>query len=471
MKITGTFTFVFFLFLVTIPTTNMLAWDKEAMYTVQVDSREYANGTESKKGGKTKYIFQTDRTPGQFDRVKVQLKVGGEVIDVVNGKELREKMSVACNLDYDEKTLEIPSNPHDLSRSIRSYNQAEADIKVGDSQFKPLLRPQRTLIAAEITPRTALLYSPRGPLTREELDLIEAQGDSLLIDQFLPDKPIAVGETWKLSENLMALLLGLDEVGQSDVKSDLAEVTDKVARFYMSGNVTGAIDGVASEIELKARYRFDLNRKRIDWLGMVIKEKRQSSPVADGFDLTAQVQVTIVPSDHTAGLSKVDLKDLPMRASPELLQLSHLSKQGGWEIVYDRSWHVYRDQQDSAVLRRTEGGELIAQCNCSSLPQTKPDKLISLEEFQEDIKRALTKEFKEFVQAGQTIDEKNCRVLRVVVRGTASDMPFVWNYYHIADQQGRQMSFAFIIEEKYLERFGKADRELIDSLRFIEVKQ
>jgi len=422
---------------------------------------------------KAKYAFHSSRKPGQIDRVKVQLKVAGEVIDVVNNKEQREKISAECNFDYDEKTLEVQTNNQDIARSIRYFNQAEAEIKIGENIFKPLLRPERNLIAAEITPKTVLLFSPRGPLTREELELIDVQADSLLIDRFLPDKPLSVGDKWKQPETLMAQLLGLDEVGQTDVQSVLKEVTDQVARFEMGGNVAGAVDGVTTAIEIKARYRFDLKRKRIDWLGMLVKEKRQTGPVSDGLDVVAQLKVTILPAKKTEYLNEADLKDLPTRSTPELSLLSHVSKEGGWEIGYDRNWHVYRDQKNlaAAVLRRIEAGELIAQCNLSSLPQVNPDKLVSLEEYQEDIKQALAKEFKEFVEAGQTVDQANRRVLRVVVRGTASDLPILWNYYHIADQQGRQMSFVFTVEEKHADRFGKAGQKLIDSLRFAEIKQ
>jgi len=390
------------------------------------------------------------------------------VLNVVNGNEQREKLSVDCELDYEEKTLACPTNAEDASRSIRYYLQAGAVEKIGDADFKPVLRPNRSLIAAEVSSQESLLFSPSGPLTRIELDLIDMQGDSLLMDRFLPDKPLAVDDFWKPSEKLMAQFLGLDEVGHSEVQSVLKEVTDKVARFEMAGRVSGAVDGVATAIEIKARYRFDLKRERIDWLGMVVKEKRQTSPVADGLDVVAQLQMTIVPADKTQHLSEEAINALPVKSTPELLQLSHSSKQGGWEITHDRSWHFYRDLEDAAVLRRIERGELIAQCNLSSLPQKKPDKLVTLENFQADVKQALIKEFKEFVEAGQTVDESNRRVLRVVVRGVAEDLPILWTYYHLADQQGRQMALVFVVEEKYAERFGKADQELIRSLRFIE---
>jgi hypothetical protein len=429
------------------------------------------HGQDNPSNNGKKYVFQSGRKAGQIDHVAVKLKVAGEIIDFVKDKENREKLNVTTNLDYDEKTIDAISSADQSSRSVRYYNKTDVEIVVGNNVFKPVLQPERSLIVNEITPKAAMLFSPNGPLSSDELDLIDIQGDSLLLDQFLPDHPVAVGDTWIHSETLIAEFLGLDEVGATDVQSSLKEVTDQVARFEMSGRVSGAINGITSEIELKAAYRFVLKNKRIDWLGMALKEKRQTSTVSDGLDIGAQLQVTIIPSETSGHLSNAELKDIPLRSSPKFLRLSHLSKQGGWELTHDRDWHIYRNQQDSAVLRRIESGDLTAQCNLSSLPQAKPDKLISLEEYQEDIKQALKKEFSEFVEAGQGMDGQNRRVLRVIVRGTASDLPIIWRYYHIADQDGRQMSCVFTIEEKFADRLQNADRNLIDSLRFVDSKK
>jgi hypothetical protein len=422
---------------------------------------------------KAKYEFPNSRSPGQIDRVKVVWMVGGEVIDVVDKKERREKLSLECNLDYEERTLQVPGKAQDLSASLRYYHQAGAAEMIGERAFKPALRQERSLIAVNISSQKPLLFCPGGNLTRQELELIDVQGNSLLMDRFLPGKPVSVGDVWQPSDELMAQLLGLDEVGQTDVKCEFKEITNQVARFEMKGNVSGAADGVTAAIEVNARYRYDVNRKRVDWLGMVVKERRQSSPVSDGLEVAAQLQLLIVPAEKTSRLQQYDLKDLDLNPSPESVRLSHVSIEGGWEIAYDRNWHIYRDQKDLAavVLRRIEQGEMIAQCNVSALAPGDPDKLVSREKYQEDIELALGDDFKEFVEAGETVDKANRRLLRVVARGTASDLPIVWNYYHLADRQGRQMACVFTYEEKYADRLGNADRQIVDSLRFIDKKQ
>jgi hypothetical protein len=114
---------------------------------------------------------------------------------------------------------------------------------------------------------------------------------------------------------------------------------------------------------------------------------------------------------------------------------------------------------------------LSGQCNVSSLPSREPEKLVSLEEFQDDVRLALGKAFGEFIEAGQSANEANYRVFRVVVHGTSSDIAMRWIYYLVADPQGRQVALTFTIEQAILDRFADADKAMVNSLRFGEPQE
>jgi len=419
---------------------------------------------------KRTYLLRSGRKPGDTDRIVALLEVGGELKEVVEDKVQRAKMGVKCNFSYDEKTLEVPTGSVDRSRSARYYDKLETVIKVEDEVIKPVLRPQRRLIGVEIEPPKMTLFSPHGTLTRDELDLIDVLANSLLLDRLLPQKPVAIGEAWKHPEALMVALLGLDAASQSDVQSVLKEVTDTVARMELSGRVEGALGGVSTEIELKAKYRFDLKSKRIDWLGLLVKEQRSIGHVMGGTDVVARLQVQISPKASSPRLTDAGLENLSLRPTAGLSQLSYLSAESGWQVTHDRHWYVIGDRRDLTILRRIDRGELIAQCNVSALPKLAPGKQVSLTEFQEDVQKALGKSFGEFVEAGQWANEADYRVYRVVVRGEVSELPIQWNYYLVADEHGYQVAFAFTVEHKLVERFDKADEELIRSFRFLDLK-
>jgi hypothetical protein len=425
-----------------------------------------AEGTHAKQT----YVLSSGRKGGNIDRVAGVLEVGGELTEAVDEKVQRMKMRVDCTFSYDEKTLELPSGPANRWRSARYYDQLDAVIKVENEVVKPVLRGERRLIGVAIELPKTTLFSPHGTLTREELDLIDVPANSLLLDRLLPEKPAAIGDTWKLPEELMVAWLGLDAVSRSDVQCVLKEVTDAVARIELSGRVEGASDGVSTDIELKARYRYDRRSKRIDWLGLLVKEQRSIGHVKRGVDVVARFQLTISPKGASPQLTDAALENLTLEPTAALSQLSYASPEGVWRITHDRCWHVIGDHRELTILRRVDRGELIAQCNVSILPKVAPGKQITLADFQEDVQKALGESFGQFVEAGKRANDANYRVYRVAVRGEVSQLPIRWNYYLVADEHGHQVALAFTVEEKLLERFQNADEALIRSLRFVDPK-
>ncbi len=272
---------------------------------------------------KSAFTFRSQRKPVSTDRVVVRLEVDGETKYTSEGKPQHEKMGVACNLDYFERTLETPPGPEAVWRGVRDYQKVEAEVKVGDGRFQPTLRPQHHLIVVEAGPQTALLFSPHGNLTRDELDAIDIQANSLLLDRLLPEKPVAVGEHWPHGKELLAALLGLDEVAKTTAESTLKEVTGSVARFEIAGQVEGAIYGVSTKIEIKGRYRFDRKNQRLDWLGLLIKEDRQGSFVADGMDVVSRLQMIITPAQRAGQ---------PGRRGPRQARLETLARIGRLDL-------------------------------------------------------------------------------------------------------------------------------------------
>lgn len=444
-------------------TRTLLTTGTLVVLAIWVSSAEAARAKQT-------YLLRSQRKPGDKDRIVALLEVGGEVKEVVDGKVQGMKMSVDCNFSYDERTLEAPTASVDRLRSARYYDKLDAVITVEDEAIKPVLRPQRRLIGVEIAPPKTTLFSPHGMLTRDELDLIDVLANSLLLDRLLPEKEVAVGESWKHPDELVVALLGLDAARECEVQSVLKEVTETVARMELSGNVKGALGGVSTEIELKAKYRFDLKTKRIDWLGLLVKELRSIGHVKRGLDTVARFQIEISPGAAAPQLTDAALAALSLKPTVGLSQLTHESAERDWQFTHDRSWYVIGNHRDLTVLRRVDRGELIAQCNVSVLPKSAPGKQLSLNQFQADVQKALGKSFGEFVQAGQWASEANYRVYRVAVRGEVSQLPIHWYYYLVADEHGHQVAFAFTVEYKLAERFDKADEELVRCFRFADPK-
>jgi hypothetical protein len=421
--------------------------------------------------------LETTRKSGDVDQVTVQLEVGGKTIGQLDGKEQQAKMSVVCKLDYHEKTLDWPIKSGDgKPRSVRYYDKAEAAIRVDKDTLTPTLRPQRRLIAVELQSQKAAFFSPNGPLSREELALVDIQGNTLLLDRLLPEKAVAVGDQWTHSKDLVVALFGPDTVTQCDVKSTLTEITDQVARMEISGRVKGTYLGAATQMVFKGKYRFDRRSGRIDWFGLLVKENRSGNEVTEGLDVVARVQVTVGRHATCEELSPEALKGLAIEATPKSRLLQYEPTDCAWQCVYDRRWIITRESTDKAVLQMVDHGDMLAQCRISPLRKGAKNEPIELSRFQEDVRGALGESFGQFDSAGVQMNSADYRVYRVVVSGEArgsvsgkeTTVPIQWRYYLVAERTGRRVVFAFSLEEALAERFGNEDLKLVNSLRFPE---
>jgi hypothetical protein len=421
---------------------------------------------------KPTYELRSRRAPGALDRVEVLLEVGGNVriadVHATTDKPSLEKISTVAKFAYDEKTLAVAEQPGSL-RSIRHYDQGEAVIKVGDTGLKPELRKSRRLIGVDVSGAKIAMFSPEGPLTGDELQLIDFPGNSLIVDRLLPDHPVAIGDSWKQPESVVAALCGLEVVAQSDVRSMLKDVIDGSARIEMSGRVTGKNTGRSVTIVLKAKQRFDLKTARVTWLGLLLKEDSSTGPIKTGLDVAGKLQLRISPLADSASLSDAALKGLSLRSTPELEQLVYVAPDGGWDVRHDRRWWVMHPADKSrAEFRLVDQGEPLADCSIATMAKTDASKAMTLAEFQDDVRQGLGKDFGQFVHATQKASTSDYRVYSVAVHGVQNEVPIRWLYYRIADKLGRQAVLVFTLKEADEDRFDRIGEHLVDGFRFVD---
>lgn len=406
--------------------------------------------------------------PGRTRRIQSVLEVAGQLKVNADGKQVIPlPLTGKGEFVYDEKLLRNNDAPA-TRRAARYYHTATSASRVGERDVTSGLSADRPLIVIQADDAKVTLFSPLGPLTREELELIDMQASSVLFERLLPEREVAIGEKWSLDEKLAAALLGLDVVTTSKLESVLKRVEGRTAYIELTGSTSGAVAGVASDIEVTAKYNFDLDKQLVTWLAMSIKEKRAVGHAEPGFELTARLRVSVSPVETSPELSDDALAQLPQYPTAASTWLSFASQAGGFHLLHDRNWLLMVDRDDVTILRLVERGELIAQCNISRLTDAAPGKQLTMQSFQSDIQRVLDKNFGQFVDATESKTDHGLRVLRTVVAGVAADLPIQWNYYHLTDETGRQVSLVFTMDAKLVERFAAADQTLVSSLQIVE---
>lgn len=417
------------------------------------------------------YDLYSRRRVGDVQRVEATLDVGGE-LSLQNGdrKAKEVPLSVAASLVYDEQLVALDRAQQHARQSVRQYQTAKAAIKLDDGGFAPVLGPERRLICVRAAEGKSTLLSLAGPLSREELDLIDVLGTSLLVDGLLPEAAKKVGQSWKVDEKIVQGLLGIDAVAECDVECVVSDANERTVEVSLAGGVQGAADGVSTDLQVKARYQYDRRWKGISQLILAVTEKRAIGHVGPGLDVVAKLNLKIRPGQASQELQQeaVRAEQIDPEQVAELSQLQHVAAGAGFSLAHDRRWHVTADEQKLVILRLMDRGDFLAQCNISPLVPKPAHRGISLEQYQNDVKHSLGKNFDRVLSAAQWTDAAGQGVYQVVVQGSVDKLPVQWHYYLIMHPSGCRVAVSMSVEASLVERVGTADRQLVAEVRIDE---
>jgi hypothetical protein len=436
-------------------------------------------------------------------RVRVRLDVTGELLAPAgpDAAPVREAVEMAARFDFDETSLD-PSAPDAAALVRRTYRDATASMRVGGVASTATLATdaRRLLVARQGT--TPMPYLAEGFLSGEESDLLETPFDSLLIDDLLPREPVSIGAVWEIPADVTAGLLAIDTVESGAIEARVQDAADARATVSFSGIIDGAVDGVPTHVTVEGSFvvaattidatdasdasepaRLQLGG-RVAKVSAVLRERRQASHVAPGFEVEARLLVARTfmgpatetesgrpaaaaadGTGQTARSGAGEGQPLRRRGTGEPGRVWYRDPRGRFDLVHDVRWRRVEDGANGLVMRLVDRGALVGQCSLTSLPQATAAPMPTRDEVQRDVERSLAGQVVRSDPAEESDRDDGLRVVRLVSSGTAGRLPFRWIHYVLAAQDGSRVSVTFMFEESMQQRFGNADRHLIEGLR------
>lgn len=413
-----------------------------------------------------KVLLSSSRKKGTVDLVETLLEVSGDVRQMDNEmKESTAKMEVVAGFRYEERIEQYSASDSSLT-SVRKYNLAKAKMKIGDVIKTPELDDERQTIVCSLDGDKVSLFSPNGSLRGEQLLLIEdLPGNTLTLDRLLPNKEVAVGDAWKISDSVLRSFLSIDAVGENNVEAVLTAVANKMAMVEIVGDVSGVYLGAATEMTVRAKYQFDMENHRINWLGLLIEEDRSIGHVGPGMNVVARLQVKISPLEAPQSLTDTVMEEMDVKPNAQTLELKYDGGKGPWRFSHDRSWYVFQDDVQTTILRKLSQGELIAQCNVADMGKVDLKTMTTLEKFQKELSDGLGQNFGKVVAAEEGQNNAGYKVFTVLIDGKVDELNLRWIYNLMTDKNGQQAVVVFVVEAANLERFGDADEVLLETFR------
>lgn len=381
------------------------------------------------------------------------------------GKPVVLSIDAGGTLKFRERRLGGAGRDAKAFRALRYYDSASMRATVNQNVTTGRLSSDRRLIVAEGQPGGPLFYSPSGSMTSGDLQLLEMPGDILALLALLPDKRVEVGKTWKPAGWAVQMLTGTEAAEKAELTCRLESVSAGKAEIRLKGEVKGANDGAATQVNVSGRIVYDLKRGYIERLELNQKEKSKEGPLAPAMDVTARVVLVRSLTDKTSPLSAKEASKIPLEPDDVAMRV-RFDTATNLRFHHSRSWHVHHQTDSLATLRMLDRGNFIAQVAIKALPAAEAGKHASEKQFQTDIRAALGAQLKEITKAEELKTNDGRYIYRVWAKGKVGKTDTEWIYYLVAAPSGRQASLVFTVESALLKEFGDDHEAFTTSLEF-----
>lgn len=437
----------------------MMAWRSLASLAIGVVLAVGANAQT--------YPLQEKISVGSYLHIHLSMNLEGELHVQQEGKVRTLKQTATATHDFIERGLEAAE--HGMAgRTARHYKDADVTITVENNKLQRILRPQRRLIIAQRNKDAVQVYSPAGKLTREELDLLQ-HFDTLAISGLLPNKAVAVGDSWKLHNAVAQALCYFDGLTAQSLTCTLVSVMGKKAKIAINGHATGIDDGASVNLKVDSTCQFDLDAGRIVSLEWTQQDERGQGPVSPAMKATVRIKMARTPIDAAPEVEDTALANVPNGPTPPatLTALEYTDPQGRYKLAPARDWITVAQTKQHLVVRLLDRGDFVAQATITSWPKAEAGKHTSVEDFQKAMTETPGWE-QDAVQEAKEIksDRPGYWIYRLAATGKLNGLDTLQYFYLVVGPAGNQLVIAFTMTPAQAARLGTRDSELVRSVAF-----
>ncbi len=413
------------------------------------------------------YALTETSQAGDCFRIHLEMTLSGEQRVAREGKQVSLKLEAKATHDFPERILNVGSDGLP-EKTARLYETANSLITLDRERAEQSLRKNRNLFVAQRHEDRFLVYSPSGPLTREELELTSEHFDTLAVTGLLPGRAVAVGETWKIANSVVQALCNFEGLTAQDLVGKLEEVKDEVARISVTGSATGIDLGALIKVKIQATYRYDLKAKRLVGLEWQEKDERGQGPASPAASVQVTTTLARTAIEQPASLSDVALVPVPDGFDPPVLltQLEYHDAKGRFQMLHGREWQTVSQTEKHVVMRLIERGDFVAQVTLTPWTKAEKGKHLSPEEFQEAMADSPGWEPEEDLQAGEVPADGGRWIYRISTPGQLDGTKVLQNFYLIGGPDGDQIVLTFTMTTKQADRLGTRDLSMAGNIEF-----
>ncbi|MHB1425647.1 MAG: hypothetical protein ACYC3I_20960 [Gemmataceae bacterium] len=284
--------------------------------------------------------------------------------DKGGGKPASKPLSLRGNsaIEYDERILDVGPDGQ-VRKTARLCRRTDFRRTVADRQQENSLRPQVRRLILLRHQNKEVPFSPDGPLTWGEIDLIRTDVFTPALAGLLAGHPVRRGERWSAAQSAIQELTDLERIEEGSLECRLEQLTTvekrQHARVSFRGAIRGANEDGSNRQELEGYFFFDLESSHLSYLYlhgkhfMLDKDGKEVGQIEGRFVLTRQANT------RAPDLSETALRGVATEPNADNTLLLYDNSELGVRFLYPRRWHVASVRGTQVTLDSADGGGLL----------------------------------------------------------------------------------------------------------------
>ncbi len=245
-------------------------------------------------------------------------------------------------IDYDERVLAAADG--EVQKTLRAYRRVDLHRNVGPQRQESTVRPAVRRMVVLRRQNVEVPFSPDGPLTWGEIDLVRTDVFTPALAGLLPDGAVKPGDHWTARRTAVQELTDLEHIDEGDVECRLESLTTleghRHARVTLLGTVRGVNEDGPNRQRLEGYYFFDLDSGYLGYLYLkgtnflLDKDGKEVGRVEGQFVLTRQARTGV------RDLADEALRGVALEPDAENTRLLYDNPALGVRFLYPRRWRV-----------------------------------------------------------------------------------------------------------------------------------
>jgi hypothetical protein len=274
---------------------------------------------------------------------------------------------------YRERVLDA-AGPHGVAATVRRYVRAGLDKQTIDGPQRIVLRSAAERIVVRRANRQSTIFSPDGPLTAPEHDMLKADPAEFTpaLVGLLPAKSVKPGETWEASAEAAAELTGVEPIQSGALRCVIREsrASGKVrtAKVSLAGSLSGPTELGPTRMTVEGYFLFDLDRHLITYLVLT----GRSDIVGDDEKVVGQLEgryeLTRRPAGDDSRIANTALASLDLKPGRQTTALLFEHSKLGVRFVYPRNWELGSVKDNLVQLEDPTGGGMRVTIDAKPAP-------------------------------------------------------------------------------------------------------